>query len=121
MQIPKDFIEIFPKIAFAEDEGPLYYLFMYDPYDDKVYVEHDKGEHRADVKTHKDLALKSPHPDKVFGYVYRLKSHWRVTDWDHKPIKDPYILRKVKAKIDGKESFQTTSYVQKKVIAQYES
>lgn len=103
--IPEDFKSLLPQREAAEiDDRPHYYLWVFDPQTNKVHVESNEGRDRSDHLDHSHLADAHPHPDRVHGYAYLLRHHrgFRVTDWDHKEVKDPYIKRQVEKALEGK-------------------
>lgn len=83
--------EAFTKFA---NPGSLYYVWVFDPQTGEVDV-HDGESSSLDVPSHDDLARANPHEDRVHGYAYRIINGWRVTDWDDKPLEDPFIKRAV--------------------------
>lgn len=104
MTLPKDFTDLLPhQAANHHDGGPVYYLWVFDPHEDKVILEHNQGRHRAEHVDHAELARRVPHPDRVHGYAYKIVGGWRITDWEHRPIDDPHVLEKVKATLKGEK------------------
>jgi hypothetical protein len=93
--IPEDFIELLPKTAAEPEDGPIYFLWVFDPHNDKVIIEHNEGRHPANHVDHRDLAEKVPHPERIHGYAYRIKSGWRITDYEHKPVDDSHVFHLV--------------------------
>src|SRR5450755_3024481 len=80
-----------------EDDRPLYYLWTFNPVDGEVYMDHNEDKHPAHHVTHDDLAPHVHHPEKVHGYAYSIKDGWRITDDEHKEVKDPCPARIEKA------------------------
>jgi hypothetical protein len=35
------------------------------------------------------------HPETIHGYAYRIHGGWRITDDEHRPVKDPHVVEKV--------------------------
>lgn len=100
--IPKSFTELLPKVAHGdEDLDPLYYLWVYDPDEDKAHVVHNEGRHRADYIDHEELGRKVVHPERVHGYAYPIGGGFRITDWDHRPVDDPHIAEVVRRVLKG--------------------
>lgn len=95
MSIPEDFQALLPKLAADPESGPIYHLWAYDPFNDKVHLEHNEGRHRADAIDHSHLADRIPSPDRVHGFAYRIKGGYRITSWDHRPVDDQHILKLV--------------------------
>jgi hypothetical protein len=100
MSLPQDFIDIYPKLSVEQESGPIYYLWLYCPNRGTVYIEHNEGRHSAEHLDHSHMAEKSTHPEKIHGFIYRIKNGWRITDWEHKPITDPYISKQIKQSIN---------------------
>lgn len=99
MTLPTDFLSALPKLSVASEDGPVYYLWVYDPDSDDVILEHNEDKHHADHVDHADLGRRVPHPERVHGYAYRIKGGWRITTEDHKPIKDPHVIYEVVRKL----------------------
>jgi len=97
--IPED-IQQFFKVAEVESGLPPYYLWVFDPTTGKVITEHNEGVDPLSVHTHEDLARLVSHPSRIHGYAYRIKGGWRITDWEHKPVNDPYVVREVVNSLD---------------------
>lgn len=95
MELPAEFTDLFPKVSSEHADKPIYYLWVYDPLEDKVRVEHNEGKHRADKVDHGQLAESTPNPGRVHGYAYRIVGGFRITDWDHRPVADPHIKEAV--------------------------
>lgn len=74
---------------------PLFYLWVFHPQTAHVTLTHDWEGHPAHTKTHGDLARELNEPNLYHGYAYRIKGGWRVTDYDHKPVEDPFVKAKV--------------------------
>ena len=83
--------EAFTKHA---NPGSLYYVWVFDPQSGEVDL-YDSEQHSLEVPSHQDLAQQYPHESRLHGYAYRIINGWRVTDWDDKPLDDPYVLRTV--------------------------
>jgi hypothetical protein len=103
MTLPKDFTDLLPsKLAEQHhEEGPVYYLWVFDPHEDKIILEHNYGKHRAEHVDHAKLAERVPHPDRVHGYAYKIVGGFRITDYEHRPVEDPHVLKKVKDALVG--------------------
>ena len=41
-------------------------------------------------------------PNLVHGYAYRIINGWRLTDWEHRPVDDPYTTSQVLRKLNQK-------------------
>lgn len=118
-EIPSDFKALLPKVG-AEPEAknePVYHLWVYDPSEDKVHLEHNDGRHAAEHIDHSHLALRVVHPDRIHGFAYRIRGGYRITDWEHRPVKDVHVLRQVKNALEGKTHLaQIESQVQSRAI-----
>lgn len=79
----------------AAERGPVYYLWVFDPQEDKVIVEHNEGRHPAEHIDHSHLAERVPHPDRIHGYAHRTPNGWRITTDQHRPVDDPHVLKAV--------------------------
>lgn len=75
---------------------PFYYLWLYDPHTDQVILEHNEDRKPAYWVTHREMIHKFPSHDTILGYAYDIKGGWRITDWDHKKIDDPHILKEIR-------------------------
>lgn len=109
MTIPNDFLSLLPPLTKETSEeaktGFEYALWVFDPQTSKVHVESNATHDHADRRDHSHLADDVPHPDRVHGYAYLLRHGrgFRITDWDHRPLKDPYVFKQVKNALEGKE------------------
>lgn len=92
--VPEDIREFF-KISEVEADAPFYYLWVYDPTSGEVIVTHNHEVDEIDTHTHEDLAALVPHPNRIHGYAYRIGGGFRITDWEHKPVADPFVKRQV--------------------------
>jgi hypothetical protein len=92
MPIPDDFRTVLPQTGLGYD-GPVYWLWVFDPMTDSVRVEENESQHPAHAITHNSFREDILHPNAVFGYAYRIKGGWRITDADHKQVRDPHILK----------------------------
>jgi hypothetical protein len=79
----------------AAETGPIYYLWVFDPQEDKVILEHNEGRHPAQHIDHSHLEDLVPHPDRVHGYAYRIRGGYRVLDARHRAVEDPHVRRLV--------------------------
>lgn len=73
---------------------PLYKRWVFSPATGKVELADNTG-NPLDVRYHGDLASRINEPDLVHGYAYRLGDGWRLTDWDSKPLSDPFVVAQV--------------------------
>ena len=99
-EIPEDFRNLLPKLAAEPDPGPVYYLWVFDPHNDRVILAHNRDKKPADHADHVELAKQVPHPERVHGYAYRIRGGWRVTTWAHVSVDDPHVLEVVRKKLN---------------------
>lgn len=60
-----------------------------------------------------------PHQDQVHlnddndydqnGYAYRIDGGWRLTDKDHDPVNDPYLIKKIMGALNGENGEEPIS------------
>lgn len=103
--IPEDFKSLLPKREAADADTLRYWIWVFDPATGKVQVEDNEDRHPARHLDHSDLARRVPHPDRIHGYAYRLRhgKGFRITDWDHREVKDPYVKRQVGLALEGRQ------------------
>lgn len=99
MEPPKEFLELLPKQSINVPEGPVYWLWVFDPQTGRVTIDHNEDRSRADAITHAELSGHVTHPNKVCGYAYKIQNGFRITDIDHRPVEDPFITNNVIAAI----------------------
>ena len=104
MSVPKEFTDLFPKVSADEAKEPLYYLWVYDPREDKIHVEHNEGRHRAEHTDHGELGRRVADPERVHGYAYPIGGGFRITSWDHGSVDDPHIKEAVRKALKGESS-----------------
>lgn len=75
-------------------DRPLYFRWTFSPQTNSVALSHNGEDHPANIRYHTDLAREIG-PDSVHGYAYRIGRGWRLTDWDHRPLDDPYVSASV--------------------------
>ena len=104
MELPEEFTTLLPRTATHEtDDGPVYYLWVFDPHEDKVHLEHNHGRHPAQRIDHAGLAERVPHPDRIHGYAYKIVGGFRITDWEHRPVEDPHVRKLVELALKGEK------------------
>lgn len=74
---------------------PIYYRFALKPSDGSVLLSHNQEGHPARVRTHADLAQEGNEPGMVHGYAYRIRGGWRLHDYEHRPLTDPFVKAQV--------------------------
>lgn len=71
---------------------PLYYRFAFKPSDGSVLLSHNQEDQ---PKSHGSLALEANEPGVVHGYAYPIGGGYRLHDYEHKPLTDPFIKAQV--------------------------
>jgi hypothetical protein len=90
--------------AGSRSTPPLYYRWVFSPDTGEVVIGHNEEDHPALVRYHKELAGQLNRPNLTHGYAYRLVGGWRLTDWEHKPLEDPFITSQILNKLGEKAS-----------------
>lgn len=85
----------------AKADGPFYYLWVFDPQEDKIIVEHNESRPPHEHIDHGHLAERVPHPARVHGYAYRIRGGWRISDDNHRPVDDPHVKALVKSALNS--------------------
>lgn len=102
MGIPESFqVLLPPHLAGERDDTPTYYLWVFDPHEDKVHLEHNEGRHPAHRIDHSDLAERVPHPERIHGYAYPIQGGYRITTWEHRPVEEPHVRKLVELALKG--------------------
>ena len=60
----------------------IYHHWGYEPYKDSVYINDDNDYDQN-------------------GYAYRIDGGWRLTDREHDPVNDPYLIGKIMSALNG--------------------
>jgi hypothetical protein len=77
---------------------PVYYRWSFDP---KVGVALSHNEGKIDaLMNYRDGST----ADSVDGYAYRIGNGWRLTDREHRPVEDPYVVSQVVRKLQSFEN-----------------
>lgn len=84
-------------------DGPIYWLWSFDPTDGHVVVHSNDGAPRAQAKTHDELAPEITHPERLNGYAYKIQGGYRITTDDHKKLEDPYVVKAVLSALKGEQ------------------
>jgi hypothetical protein len=80
---------------------PVFYRWVFSPSDGQVRLSHNQEGHPAHIRTHKDLANEANEHGCVHGYAFRMgDDQYRVLDYAHKPLVDPYIKVRVKKAVE---------------------
>ena len=84
---------------------PFYYLWAYDSHHERVILEHNDDRPKNEEVTHSNILDDLPNdPDNELGYAYRIDGGWRITNDEHDPVEDPFIVDKIKKRIQEVES-----------------
>lgn len=95
------------KVGRTASSGPLYYRWVFTP--SGVELSHNDDDHPAHLQYHQDLGSQVNEQSMVHGYAYRIKNGWRLTDWEHQPVEDPYIHKSVVDAINNEEGMRVAS------------
>lgn len=87
----------------ASTTKPFYYRWVFSP-TKGVTLGSNGDEHPALVPYHQGLGGQVDSQDLMHGYAYRIKNGWRLTDWEHRPLEDPFIVAQVVRSLELKES-----------------
>ena len=82
---------------------PFYYRFVLRPSDGEVELAHNWESPADVVRYHSDLAAEQNEDGLYNGFAYRIKGGWRLTDWEHRPIDDPFVVAQVMRAIREQE------------------
>lgn len=80
--------------VFAKIAHPLYMRWVFSPASGQVELS-DNSQDPLETKYHTDLARELNEPNLVHGYAYRIGDGWRLTDWDSRPVEDPFVIAQV--------------------------
>lgn len=83
--------------------APLYYRWVYSP-SKGVTLGSNQDDHPALVKYHQGLGGDINDTDLTHGYAYPIINGWRLSDLDHQPVEDPYIVNQVVRALNHDES-----------------
>jgi hypothetical protein len=85
---------------------PVYYRFCFSPSDGQVRLSHNNEGHPAHIRMHSDLAAEANEHGCVHGYAFRVHDGYRVFDFKHNPLVDPFIRERVRKAIDNDHASQ---------------
>lgn len=88
---------------YAGTTKPFYYRWVFSP-TKGVTLGSNEDDHPALVPYHQGLGGKVDGQDLRHGYAYRLGNGWRLTDWEHKAVEDPFIFAQVVRALGLKEN-----------------
>lgn len=84
-------------------DKPTYYRWAYSPLSADVDLSHNGEGHPAAIGYHGAMAAARNEPGLVHGYAYRIGGGWRLTDWDSRPVEDPFVVSQVVAALRQRE------------------
>lgn len=87
---------------------PLYYRWVFTP-EQGVTLSSNDDDHPSRVPYHTDLGGLVDQQAPYHGYAYRIGDGWRLTDWEHGAVEDPFIAAQVVRALKGKDGFERTS------------
>ena len=90
MDVAPDFAALLPPTGMDYD-GPTYHFWVFHPESDTVSIYHNRDTHPAEHVTHGQLRQEHHHPETIHGYAYRIPRGWRISDDEHRAVKDPHI------------------------------
>jgi len=94
-QIPGLESEPQPMPYAAKTAAPVYYRWTFAPDTGEVEIGHNEEDHPALIRYHEQLADQLNRGHVVHGYAYRIVDGWRLSDDEHKPLEDPYVVSQV--------------------------
>ena len=92
-----------PLSKVATTSTPIYYRWVFSPKDGQVALGHNDETHPAFVPYHRDIADLVGKANLQHGYAYRIHGGWRLTDEEHKPVRDNYVVAQVVRALNGRE------------------
>lgn len=95
-------------VTAATAHRPLYYRWIYSP-SKGVTLGSNLDDHPALVKYHSELGGDINDTDLVHGYASALDGGWRITDLEHQPVEDPYIVQQVVRRLNHEDGPQIHS------------
>lgn len=78
----------------------IYYRWVYSPSTGDVTLAHNHEGHPANIRFHDELNEDRPEADQINGYAYKLDGGWKLTDEEHKPVRDPHMLKVITEEIE---------------------
>ncbi len=82
----------FAKVAASPD---VRMLWVFSPQHGRVHLYNEADHHPADAPTHESIAREHGETGLTHGYAYTIPNGWRIFDYDHKPVADPFVRRQV--------------------------
>jgi hypothetical protein len=103
MPVPKDFQDLLPKPSIESPyEGPIYFLWSFNPQNAKVTLVHNDDIPPAHHKTHSEIDPENVNPGRLNGYAYKIRGGYRITDDEGHPV-DPFVSKRVLTLLRGHE------------------
>lgn len=87
---------------------PLYHRWVFSP-SKGVTIGTNSDDHPALVKYHQGLGSEINDTDLVHGYAYPIGNGWRLTDYEHQAVEDPYIINQVVRRLNGEDGALRTA------------
>lgn len=112
--IAPDFQELLPhRTALLNEpyDGPIYWLWVFDPESGHVTIHHNEDSSRAEAKTHDEVAPEVTHPGRLNGYAYKIQGGYRITTDDHKKLEDPFVVKQVIAALKGEQPHKPLPHI----------
>lgn len=95
--------------TYATKRKPLYYRWIFSP-QKGVTLGTNSDDHPALVKYHQALGGDINDTDLTHGYASPIGNGWRVTDLDHQPVEDPFIVNQVVRRLNHEDGPQMPSH-----------
>jgi hypothetical protein len=86
-----------PQASIKQGIAPVYYRWTFSPRTG-VSLGHNEGDLDAFVQYREGSS-----DSDTNGYAYRIGNGWRLTDWEHRPVEDPYVVSQVVRKLQDRE------------------
>ncbi len=100
--VPEDFKALLdPGKDTTPIKGPITYLWVYDPQENKVTLTDNESRHPAHRITHREFAQEVTHPSTIRGFAYKIRGGWRITNREHQEVEDPYVVKLVLHALHG--------------------
>ena len=97
MPIPDDIKQLLdPAYDDSEYKGPVYWLWCFDPVKGKVTVATNEDKELTDTIGHEHIDPDATHAERQEGYAYKIRGGYRITDVQHRAVKDPFVKREVR-------------------------
>jgi hypothetical protein len=88
--------EAMPKAASATaTAAPFRLLWAFAPSSGRTHLYDESDHHPAEAPTHDTIARDLGEVGTSHGYAYSIPGGWRVLDYHHQPVADPFVRRQV--------------------------